>query len=123
VTPPHVGVTLALGRLITEVPPSIDHLLGRASADAELQPTAGDQVVPHPASSATYRAVLVAHVDDRRAYFDAAGLRADILKAALGASGTFDRSVEVREARRYALSQGEYITDLFCVARTGEELR
>jgi hypothetical protein len=33
-TPPHVGVTLALSRLIAEIPPAIDHLLGRASADA-----------------------------------------------------------------------------------------
>src|ERR1700730_7737155 len=33
-TPPHVGVILALGRLITEISPSIDHLLGRPSADA-----------------------------------------------------------------------------------------
>src|SRR5450759_5855710 len=30
--PPHVSVILALGRLITEISPSIDHLLGRSSA-------------------------------------------------------------------------------------------
>src|SRR6266404_1807059 len=33
-TPPHVGVILALGRLITEISPTIDHLFERASADA-----------------------------------------------------------------------------------------
>jgi hypothetical protein len=33
-TPPHVGVMLALGRLITEISPALDHLLGRPSADA-----------------------------------------------------------------------------------------
>jgi hypothetical protein len=43
-TPSHVGITLALGRLIAEVPPSIDHLLGRASADAELQAPACDEI-------------------------------------------------------------------------------
>src|SRR6267378_6581417 len=35
-TPSHVGVILAFGRLITEMSPAIDHLLGRPSADAEL---------------------------------------------------------------------------------------
>src|ERR1700687_3526633 len=33
-TPPRVGVILALGRLITEISPAIDYLLGRPSADA-----------------------------------------------------------------------------------------
>src|ERR1700694_845474 len=33
-TPPHIGVALAFGRLITEISPAIDHLLGRPSADA-----------------------------------------------------------------------------------------
>src|ERR1700732_2501224 len=28
--PPHVGVALALGRLVPEISPSIDHLLGRS---------------------------------------------------------------------------------------------
>src|SRR3984957_15190632 len=36
-TPPHVGVILALSRLITEMSPAIDHLLGRPSAAAQLQ--------------------------------------------------------------------------------------
>src|ERR1700753_1765155 len=30
-TPPHVGVIFALSRLITEISPAIDHLLGRPS--------------------------------------------------------------------------------------------
>jgi hypothetical protein len=42
--PPHVGVALALGRLIAEIAPSIDHLLGRAAADAELQTPACDEI-------------------------------------------------------------------------------
>src|SRR6201995_1026922 len=33
-TPSHDGVILALGWLITEISPSIDHLLGRSPADA-----------------------------------------------------------------------------------------
>src|ERR1700674_2207856 len=33
-TPPHVGIILVLGGLIAEISPSIDHLLGRPSADA-----------------------------------------------------------------------------------------
>src|SRR6202051_5351382 len=36
-TPPHVGVILALSRLITEISPAIDLLLRRPSADAELK--------------------------------------------------------------------------------------
>ena len=75
-TPPHVGVGLALGRLITEIPPPIDHLLGRASADAELQTSAGDEIGSTGVLGHVER-VLVAHVDDRRADLDAAGLRAD----------------------------------------------
>jgi len=43
-TPTHVGVSLAFGWLIAVVSPSIDHLLGRASADAELQAPAGDEI-------------------------------------------------------------------------------
>jgi hypothetical protein len=75
-TPTHVGVSLAFGWLIAEVSPSIDHLLGRASADAELQAPAGDEigcacVLDH------IEWVLVAHVDDRRSDLDAACLRAD----------------------------------------------
>ena len=75
-TPAHVGVSPAFGRLIAEISPSIDHLLGRASTNAELQPSAGDQigrtrVLDH------IKWVLVAHVDDRRADFDAAGLHTD----------------------------------------------
>ena len=75
-TPPHVGVTLALGRLITEMAPAIDHLLGRPSADAELKPSARDQIGRAGVLGHVQR-VLVAHVDHRRADLDAAGLRAD----------------------------------------------
>ena len=75
-TPPHVGVGLALGRLIAEIAPSIDHLLGRASADAELQTPAGDEIGGTGVLGHVER-VLVAHVDHCRADLDAAGLRAD----------------------------------------------
>jgi hypothetical protein len=44
VAPRHVGVGLALGRDVTEVTPAVDHLLGRAAADAELQAAAADDV-------------------------------------------------------------------------------
>src|ERR1700720_1263128 len=43
-TPPHVCVILALGRLITEMSPAIDHLLGRPSADPKLKASASDQI-------------------------------------------------------------------------------
>ena len=74
--PPHVGVGLAFGRLIAEIPPAIDHLLGRSAADAELQASAGDEIGGAGVLGHVER-VLVAHVDHRRADLDAAGLRAD----------------------------------------------
>jgi hypothetical protein len=74
--PPHVGIGLALGWLIAEVPPPVDHLLRRAPADAELQTSAGDEIGGASVLGHVER-ILVAHVDDRRADLDAAGLRAD----------------------------------------------
>ena len=62
--------------LIAEIAPAIDDLLGRAAADAELQAPAGDEVGRAGILGHVER-VLVAHVDDRRADLDAAGLRAD----------------------------------------------
>ena len=61
---------------IAEMPPALDHLLGRAAADAELQPAAADQVgrariLDH------VEGVLVAHVDHAGADLDAAGSCAD----------------------------------------------
>ena len=75
-TPPHVGVVLALGRLETEKSPSIDHLLGRASADAELQAPACDEIGGTGVLGHVER-VLAAHVDHGRADLDLAGLRPD----------------------------------------------
>src|SRR6266576_6599026 len=43
-TPPHVGVALALGRLIAEISPAIDYLLRRPSADAQLQTPTSDEI-------------------------------------------------------------------------------
>jgi hypothetical protein len=37
VAPGHVGVGHTLGRDVTEVAKAIDHLLGRATTDSELQ--------------------------------------------------------------------------------------
>ena len=42
IAPPHVGVGFAFGRRITEVAPALDHLLRRATANAELEPAACD---------------------------------------------------------------------------------
>ena len=72
----HVGIGLALGRHVAEMPVAIDHLLGRAAADAELQPAAGDEVGRAGILGHVER-VLVAHVDDGRADLDALGPRAD----------------------------------------------
>ena len=44
VAPGHVGVGHPLGQGETEVAPAVDHLLGRAAADAELQAPTGDDV-------------------------------------------------------------------------------
>ena len=74
--PAHVGVALALGRAVAEIAPAVDHLLGRAPADPQLQAPAGDEVGRARVLGHIER-VLVAHVDDRRADLDAAGLRAD----------------------------------------------
>src|SRR4051812_43311680 len=43
-TASHVAVGLALCRPIAEILPPIDHLLGRTAADAELQPSSGDEI-------------------------------------------------------------------------------
>ena len=76
VAPGHVGVGLALRRGVAEIAPAVDHLLGRAAADAELQAPAGDEVGGARVLGHVER-VLVAHVDDGRADLDAAGLGAD----------------------------------------------
>ena len=76
VLPRHVGVALALGRRVAEIAPAVDHLLGRAAADAELQAPAGDEVGRAGVLGHVER-VLVAHVDDGGADLDAPGPRAD----------------------------------------------
>ena len=72
----HVGVGLALRRLVAEVSEAIDDLLGRAAADAELQATTRDEVGGAGVLDHVQR-VLVAHVDDGRADLDALGAGAD----------------------------------------------
>ena len=62
--------------LVAEVAPAVDHLFGRAAADAELQASAGDEVRRAGVLGHVQR-VLITHVDDRRADLDALGLRAD----------------------------------------------
>ena len=76
VAPRHVGVALAFGRRVAEIAPAVDHLLGRAAADAELQAAAGDDVGRAGILRHVER-VLVAHVDHRGADLDALGARAD----------------------------------------------
>src|SRR4029434_7735838 len=44
VAPRHLGVGYAPRWHVTEVAEAVDHLLGRAAADAELQTAAGDEV-------------------------------------------------------------------------------
>ena len=72
----HVGVGLALGRLVAEVSEAIDDLLGRAAADAELQTTTRDEVGGAGVFDHVER-VLVAHVDDGGADLDPLGASAD----------------------------------------------
>ena len=59
----HVGVRLAFGWRVAEVPEAIDDLLGRAAADPQLQATARDEVGRARVLDHVQR-VLVAHVDD-----------------------------------------------------------
>ena len=68
--PAHVGVTPSLRRVVAKMPPPIDHLLRRASADPELQPPTGDEV---GCSRILYHVewILVAHVDNGGADLDA----------------------------------------------------
>ena len=72
----HVGVGLALGRLVAEVAEAVDDLLGRAAADPELEAAAGDEVGGAGVLDHVQR-VLVAHVDDGRADLDPLRSRAD----------------------------------------------
>ena len=72
----HVGIALALGRLVAEVAPAIDHLLGRAAADAELKSAARDEI-RRAGVLRHVEGVFVAHVDDAGADLDPPGARAD----------------------------------------------
>ena len=69
----HVGIGLALGGDIAEMAVAIDHLLGRAARDAQLQAATGDEVGGAGVLGHVER-VLVAHVDDGSAELDALGL-------------------------------------------------
>ena len=71
--PAHVGVGLALARLVAEIAPAIDHLFTGAAADAELQPPAGDEV-GRAGVLGHIKGVLVTHIDHRRAELDRGGL-------------------------------------------------
>jgi hypothetical protein len=72
----HVGSALALGRLVAEVTKTVDHLLRRTAADAELQASAGNDVGGTRIFCHVER-VFVAHVDDAGADLDVLGLCAD----------------------------------------------
>ena len=75
VAPCHVGIGHSFLGGVAEVTKAIDHLLGRAAADAELQTAAGDEIGGTCVLRHVQR-VLVAHVDDRRADLDPLGPRA-----------------------------------------------
>jgi hypothetical protein len=75
VAPRHVGVGHAFRRHVTEVAEAVDHLLGRAAADAELQAATGDEVGGAGILRHIHR-IFIAHVDDRGADLDTLGLRA-----------------------------------------------
>ena len=72
----HVGIGHPFGRGVTEVAPPVDHLLGRAAADAQLQTPAADEVGRTSVPRHVQR-VLIPHVDDRGADLDPLRLRAD----------------------------------------------
>ncbi|VXC66934.1 hypothetical protein SPHINGO8AM_180043 [Sphingomonas sp. 8AM] len=72
----HIGVALAGGGGVAEIAPALDHLLGRAAADPELQAAARDQV-RRAGILGHVEGVFVAHVDDAGADLDRARLRAD----------------------------------------------
>ncbi len=99
VAPRHLGIAHPLGRRVTEVAPAVDHLFGRAAADAELQAPAGDQVGGAGVLRHVHR-VLVAHVDDRGADLDPLGPRAARRRAAGTASRAGGRSDAPGNRRR-----------------------
>ena len=61
-----VGVGHPLWQGVAEIAPSIDYLLGRAAADAQLQASAGDDVGRASVLCHVQR-VFIPHIDDRRA--------------------------------------------------------
>ena len=75
-TAAHVGVAFAIRRRVAEVAPTLDHLLGRAAAYTELQPTAPDQV-GRARVFGHVKGVLIAHVDHAGADLNAASPCAD----------------------------------------------
>ena len=76
VAPGHVGVALSLRRRVAKVAPSLDDLLGRSTADAELEAPAGNQIGRTGILSHVKR-VLIAHIDHGCADLYAAGPGAD----------------------------------------------
>src|SRR5688572_13356008 len=72
----HVRVGLTLLGGVTEVAPPVYHLLRRAAADAELEPSARDQVRGACIFGQVQR-ILVVHVDDGRADLDLLRARTD----------------------------------------------
>jgi hypothetical protein len=81
----HVFLGLAFGRRVAEMAPAVDDLLGRAAADPELQPSAGNEI-GHARVLGHVERVLVAHIDHGGADFDALCFRADCRKQREGRS-------------------------------------
>ena len=105
VAPPHVGVILAFGRLITEIPPSIDHLLGRPSADAELQALARNEI-GGPGVLGAVENIVLGQEPERGPFLDAAAAAksAATVLADLGVALPLDRP-----ARRMSVAQQQTI--------------
>src|SRR5690348_1644291 len=74
--PGHACVILAFVRAITEITPPIDYLLGRTTADSQLQAPAGDQIRSAGIFGHIVR-ILIAHVDYCGANFDISCLSTD----------------------------------------------
>ena len=72
----HIGIALAFGGCIPEMAPAIDHLFGRAAADAKLQTAAGDQVGGAGVFDHV-EGIFIPHVDDGSADLDPLRPRAD----------------------------------------------
>ena len=76
VAPSHGRIVFAFIEPMTKVTPSIDHLLGRAAADSQLQARASDEIGRTRVFRHVVR-ILIPHVDDGRSDLDLLGFCAN----------------------------------------------